>query len=67
MFYDRVGKPDWIVFSLKSPIDDRAKIFSERPKLNFTETEIRTFYRTETEPKPKLNTEIVNVTTIEYK
>ena len=27
VFYDCVGKPDWIVFSLKSPIGGRAKIF----------------------------------------
>ena len=27
VFCDCVGKPDWIVFSLKSPIDGRAKIF----------------------------------------
>ena len=30
VFYDCVGKPDWIVFSLKSPIDGRAKIFKQK-------------------------------------
>ena len=29
-FYDCMGKPDWIVFSLKSPIDGRAKIFKQK-------------------------------------
>ena len=36
VFCDCVGKPDWIVFSLKSPIDGRAKFSLKNLICNYT-------------------------------
>ena len=49
----------------EEPSDFMVKSISERPKRNFTDTEPKPKHELFTEPKPKLNTEIIT-NTIEY-
>ena len=50
---------------LQFAVEDPVVLHSERPKRNFTDTEPKPKHELFTEPKPKLNTEIIT-NTIEY-